>query len=171
MSFKKATVDSVEPVGPSDEDIPPGAEASSVGDIRVLTDKLDTDDLSVNHYELGPGESFTVSIHKHDVQEELFYILSGTVTFESESEKVTVESGEIIRIPPGTFQLGTNYGDKPATSLALGAPREYEEKTEWLIDCEECGHRTVHVFGEAEAEREYRYECTDCGSETYRVSG
>lgn len=171
MSFNKISVDSIEPVGPSDENIPPGAEANSVGDVRVLSDKLETDGLSVNHYELDPGESFTVSIHKHEVQEELFYIFSGVVTFESESETMAVESGEIIRIPPKTFQLGTNYGDKQATSLALGAPRKYEEKTEWLVYCEECGDRTVHVFGETEAEGEYRYECTDCGSETYRVSG
>jgi len=170
MSFEKVTIDAVEPVGPRDEDIPPGAEADSVGGIRVLSDELDTDGISVNYYELTPGESFTVSIHRHGVQKELFYIVSGTVTFESESEEMTVESGEIIRIPPGTFQLGTNYGDEPATGLALGVPREYEEETEWLVECEECGHRTVHIFSEAEVDGEYRYECADCGSETYRVS-
>lgn len=170
MSFEKVTIDAVEPVGPSDEDIPPGAEADSVGGIRVLSDELDTDGVSVNYYELNPGESFTVSIHRHGVQEELFYIVSGTVTFESEEERTTVESGEIIRIPPGTFQLGTNYGDEPATGLALGAPRDYEEETEWLVECGECGNRTVHIFGEAEVAGEFRYECTDCGGETYRVS-
>lgn len=69
---------------------------------------------------------------------------------------INAEAGEIIRIPPGTFQLGTNYGD--------------EEETEWLVDCEECGERTIHIFGEAETDGEYRYECTECGGETYRVS-
>jgi len=170
MPYQKVTIDAVDPVGPSDEDIPPGAEADSVGGIRVLTDELDTDNVSINQYELAPGESFTVSIHRHDVQEELFYIESGTVTFESEATETTVEAGEIIRIPPGTFQLGTNNGDEQATGLAIGAPREYEEETEWLVDCEECGERTIHIFGETETDGEYRYECTDCGVETYRVS-
>lgn len=170
MPFKKVTIEEVNQVGPDKEDIPPGAKADSVGGIRVLSEKLDIEDVSVNHYELAPGESFTVSIHRHGVQEELFYIISGSVTFESDSEEMTVESGELIRIPPRTFQLGTNYDDELATGLAIGAPREYEEETEWLIDCDECGQRTVHVFGEADAEGEYRYECTNCGGETYRVS-
>lgn len=170
MSFKKVTIETVEPVGPSDEDIPPGAVANSVGGIRALSDELDTNGVSVNHYELDPGESFTVSIHRHGVQEELFYIVSGTVTFKSDAEETTVEAGEIIRIPPGEFQLGTNTGEDRATGLAIGAPRDYEEETEWLVLCEECGERTVHLFDEAETEGEYRYECTSCGSETYRVS-
>lgn len=170
MSFKKVTIEAVEPVGPNDEQIPPSAAADSVGAIRALSDELDTDGVSINHYELAPGESFTVSIHRHGVQEELFYIESGTVTFESDEAETTVKAGEIIRIPPGTFQLGTNHGDDPATGLAIGAPREYEEETEWLVGCTECGGQTVHVFGESEADGQYRYECTNCGTETFRVS-
>jgi uncharacterized cupin superfamily protein len=170
MPFEKVTIDAVELVGPSDEAVPPGAEADSVGGVRILSDGLDTDSVSINQYELNPGESSTVSIHRHWVQEELFYIVSGTVTFESQSAEMAAEAGEIVRIPPGTFQLGTNEGDDQATALAIGAPQEYEEETEWLVDCEVCGDRTINVYGEAEADGEYRFECIDCGNETFRVS-
>ena len=68
MPFKKVAIEAVEPVGPNDEQIPPGAEADSVGAIRVLTGALDTDGVSINHYEFAPGESFTVSIHGHGVR-------------------------------------------------------------------------------------------------------
>ncbi|WP_284012612.1 cupin domain-containing protein [Halobaculum litoreum] len=136
----------------------------------MLSDELDTDGVSVNHYTLDPGESFRVSTHRHGVQEEIFYIVSGAVTFGSDAAETTVEAGELVRIPPGTSQLGTNDGDTPATGLAIGAPREYEEETEWLVECPDCDERTVHTFGEAATEGEYRYECTGCGHETYRVS-
>jgi mannose-6-phosphate isomerase-like protein (cupin superfamily) len=82
-------------LSPPDENIPDGAIADSVGDARSLTGTLDTTGLSMNYYGLVPGENFTVSSHRHSVQEELFYIQSGTATFETE---ITVNAGEVLRL-------------------------------------------------------------------------
>lgn len=142
----------------------------SVGAARPLAEPLGATGLSVNYYRLAPGESFTVSPHRHSAQEEVFYVQSGTATFETDAGDATVSAGEIVRIPPGTFQLGTNRGDERVVALALGAPREYQDDTEWLVDCEACGERTIHVFGETDAEGEYVYRCTECDGETFRVS-
>lgn len=183
--MEKVSIDDIEPLSPDARDVPDGARADAVGGARILTDPLGTTDLSINHYELEPGESFSVSTHRHGTQEELFYVISGTATFEigdgearsvsdnrsrSDDGVVTVGAGEVVRIPPGTFQFGTNDGNEPVTALALGAPRDYEDETEWLVRCEDCDERTVHVFEETAETGEYVYRCRNCEGETFRVS-
>ena len=168
--MKKVAIEDTEPVAPPDENIPEGAMADSIGDARQLSEPLDATGLSINYYELAPGESFAHSSHRHSTQEEVFYIQSGTVTFETESVDMMVDAGEIVRVPPGTFQLGTNYGDERVTAIALGAPREYEENTRYLVDCEECGERTAQVFEHVGGKDEFICRCTDCDTETHRIS-
>lgn len=167
--MERVSVADVESRAPSDEAVPPGAMAEAVGGARVLAEPLGIEGLSMNHYELDAGESLTLSKHRHGEQEEVFYVLSGTVTFETEDGEETLGADEAVRVPPGEFQLGTNREESPATVLALGAPREYRTDTEWLVDCEACGERTTHVFGPAEADDEYVYRCTECEGATHRV--
>jgi len=52
----------------------------------------------------------------------VFYVLSGTATFETEAGEVTVDAGEAIRFVPGEFQQGSNRGDERVVALAPGAP-------------------------------------------------
>ncbi|RRJ29956.1 cupin domain-containing protein [Halocatena pleomorpha] len=168
--MEKVTIKDIEPQSPPDENIPNGAMASSIGDARLLSEPLGTIGLAINYYELDPGESFAHSSHRHSNQEEVFYIQSGTVTFETETGKITVTAGEILHIPPGTFQFGINHGDEQVTAITLGAPREYEENTQYLIDCDECGERTTQVFERLEEQNEFITRCTDCDTETHRIS-
>lgn len=88
--------------------------------------------------------------------------------FETETGEITVNAGEVLRVPPGMFQLGTNHGDERVTAITLGAPREYQEETQWLVECDKCSERTVHIL-EQEEEGDYLYRCMDCDTETYRV--
>lgn len=168
--MEKVTIEDIEPLSPPDENIPSGAMATSVGDARPLSEPLDTTGLAINYYELDPGESFAHSSHRHSNQEEMFYIQSGTATFETETGDITVNAGKVLRVPPGTFQLGTNYEDEPVTAITLGAPREYDGKNHYLIDCEECGERTEQIFEQIEEQNEFICRCTDCGTETHRIS-
>jgi len=80
--------------------------------MRPLTDALGTTDVAINYYELEPGDSFAFAYHRHEVQEEVFYVQSGTATFETEDGAVTVDAGELIRFVPGEFQRGWNRGDE-----------------------------------------------------------
>jgi mannose-6-phosphate isomerase-like protein (cupin superfamily) len=168
--MEKVTIEDIEPLAPPDENIPEGAMADTIGGARPLSEPLNATELSINHYKLAPGESFAHSSHQHSNQEEVFYVQSGTVTFETEHEDLTVDAGEILRVPPRTFQLGTNCGDERVTALALGAPREYEENTRYLIDCEECGERTAQVFEHVDDKDEFISRCIDCDTETHRIS-
>ncbi|MEF8900824.1 MAG: cupin domain-containing protein [Halovenus sp.] len=51
---------------------------------RPLGRELATDHVNVNYFELAPGETFAFGYHRHPEQEEVFYVLEGTATFETE---------------------------------------------------------------------------------------
>jgi uncharacterized cupin superfamily protein len=168
--MEKVAIEDIEPQSPEDENIPDGAMANSIGDARLLSEALGTTGLAINYYELEPGESFAHSSHRHSNQEEVFYIQSGTATFRTETGDTTVDAGEILRVPPGTFQFGINDEDEPVTAITLGAPREYEEDTQYLIDCAECGERTPQVFELLDDQNEFIARCTDCKTISHRIS-
>jgi len=65
---------------------------------------LGTEHVAMNYFELAPGDAFAGGVHAHGDQEEVFYVLSGTATFEvgPERERVDVEAGELIRFAPGS---------------------------------------------------------------------
>lgn len=138
--------------------------------MRHLTTPLGTSDFAINYYELEPGDSFAFAYHRHGVQEEVFYVQSGTATFETESGEVDVDTGEIVRFPPGEFQRGWNYGDDRVIALALGAPLEYGEQIK-LRDCPKCGESTDNKLERRSDSDTSTGDivvaiCKDCGTET-----
>lgn len=132
---------------------------------RNLTRPLGTTDVALNYYELEPGDAFSYAYHNHEIQEELFYVIEGTATFETEAGPVEVGRGEIIRFPPGEYQRGTNQGSRRVVALAWGAPLEYGEMDK-RRDCPECGAFTSQVFDTVGDE--YVASCRECGTETGR---
>jgi uncharacterized cupin superfamily protein len=135
--------------------------------MRQLTEPLGATDLALNYYELEPGDSFAFAYHSHEVQEELFYVQSGTATFETEDGDVTVEAGEIIRFDRGEFQRGWNRSDERVVALALGAPLEYGEQ-EKLRYCPDCEADTDSRLKSAAADDAVVARCNRCGTETGR---
>jgi len=134
---------------------------------RSLTAPLGATDVSLNYYELAPGDSFAFGYHAHAEQEEVFDVQSGTATFETESGDVEVEAGEVARFGPGEFQRGVNRGDERVVALALGAPRE-AGGLELRRDCPDCGERTRNGIERADDADALVTRCEDCGAETGR---
>jgi len=66
---------------------------------RPIGDTLGTTDVSINHYELAPGESLSGGLHAHHDQEEIFVVLEGTAAFDvgPERDRIDVTAGEAIR--------------------------------------------------------------------------
>ncbi|WP_306055727.1 cupin domain-containing protein [Natronococcus wangiae] len=147
------------------DDVEVPATNSPADVVRPISRALGTTDLAMNYFELAPGESFGYAYHRHNDQEEVFYLQTGTATFETESGEIEVDSGEAIRFAPGEFQLGRNQSDERVAALALGAPRDTED-IEYLLDCSECGERTVHTSAVAEEGDEIVIHCSECGTET-----
>ncbi|WP_458208500.1 cupin domain-containing protein [Haladaptatus sp. NG-SE-30] len=134
---------------------------------RGLSKPLGTENLAINYYELASGESFAFGYHAHEDQEEVFYIQSGSVTFETEDGDVAVEAGEVVRFAPGEFQQGVNEGDERVVALALGAPRE-SDLVEMRRECPDCGERTPNTIEMAESKDALVTRCLGCGAETGR---
>lgn len=134
---------------------------------RNLTRPLGTEDVALNYYELASGDSFAYAYHNHGIQEELFYVIEGTATFETDAGDVDVGPGEVVRFPPGEYQRGTNRGEERVVALALGAPLDYGEMDK-RRDCPDCGTFTSQAFGMDGTD--YVATCSECGTETGRWS-
>ncbi len=142
---------------------------SPASEKRPLSKALGADHCALNYYELAPGETFGFGYHRHSDQEELFYVLSGTATFETDDGDVTVDSGEAIRFAPGEWQLGRNDGDDRVVALALGAPAETGE-TDIRRDCPECGSRQAVRIEPTDGRDALRAICETCDTELARES-
>jgi len=134
-----------------------------------LSEPLGATDFAINHYDLDPGEGFSGVFHTHLDQEEAFYVISGTATFEyaeeplAEPETVEVGPDEAIRFAPGEYQSGTNEGDEPVEALAFGAPLNSEKPVRVRGPCPDCGEEALTLlFGEGEVGT----VCPGCGAES-----
>jgi len=157
--MEKIAIDDVETGGMGD------------ADVRRLADPLGTTDVAINHYALEPGERFSGGLHTHMDQEEVFYVLAGTATFETpasgsdgehaSSDEVVVDAGELIRFAPGEYQSGKNAGEEPVRALALGAPKESED-VRVPETCRDCGHENMRFIP---GEDGFTLVCPECGTE------
>lgn len=134
---------------------------------RPVSDELGTSDVAMNYYELDPGDSFAFGYHRHHDQEEVFYILEGTVTFETEDDSFRAQAGEFVRFAPGEFQRGVNESDSRVVGLALGAPRDSED-IDILRECEDCGERTQQRIELMDDRDALVSVCEGCGGTTGR---
>jgi mannose-6-phosphate isomerase-like protein (cupin superfamily) len=150
----------------SADEIEPQAMGDDI-DRRGLAEPLGATDVAINRYVLEPGEAFSGGLHAHLDQEELFYVVEGTATFEyrtdpgGESETVTVGPAEAVRFAPGDYQQGRNESDERVVALALGAPKE---TTEGRVaqPCPECDS---DVLALAPADEGFLLVCPDCDTE------
>lgn len=150
------------------EDVEPADSNSPADSVRYLTSALDTENVAINHFELGPGDSIGYAYHRHLDQEEVFFVEGGVVTFQTEQENVEVGPGEIVRFAPGEFQLGRNRGEERARVLAIGAPRETSE-LEYLLECPICEERTIHDPELSDDRSAFLAYCRECGERTREI--
>lgn len=136
--------------------------------MRHLTDPLGCSDLAINYYELAPGDSFAFAFHEHAKQEEVFVVLSGTATWETEEGTTEVGPMEAVRFPAGELQRGWNCGDERVVALALGAPLEYGDSPKY-DDCPHCGAEVeISIERPDDAEDVVHTVCAECGGEVSR---
>jgi mannose-6-phosphate isomerase-like protein (cupin superfamily) len=135
-------------------------------DRRGLAGPLGTGDLAVNRSVLDPGDSFSGTVHTHLDQEEVFYVLEGTATFEhapeATGETATVEAGEVVRVAPGEYQVGRNESDEAVVALALGAPKDTTEgRRRQPCPADDCGAGALAITMGSDG---MAFECPDCGT-------
>lgn len=81
--------------------------------------------LGAHCFEAEPGQQLPLACHYHEEQEELLYVLSGTLTAETPEETFEVSAGEAFVVEPGSPQrtFVDAGAEEPARVLAVGAPR------------------------------------------------
>lgn len=92
--------------------------------LRSISDAVGLSNLGVHVYEAAPGEQLPLAYHSHDEQEELFYVLAGTLSVETPEETVTVDAGEVFAVGPESPHRAFDDADAgaPVRVLAIGAP-------------------------------------------------
>jgi len=136
---------------------------------RPLGEALGAEELALNHFELDPGDAFGFGYHCHPDQEELFYLLEGEATFETEDGEVTVGAGEAVRFAPGEWQLGRNEGEGRVVALALGAPAD-ASGADIRRECPDCDERTPAEIERADGESGLVTVCQECDAVTGEFS-
>ena len=77
----------------------------------------------INQIRLRPGQRGR--IHKHLHQEEVYLVLSGTLTLGVDGEERELTQGEIVRVAPEVRRQLVNRSDEDCLLLALGGAIEH----------------------------------------------
>jgi mannose-6-phosphate isomerase-like protein (cupin superfamily) len=64
-------------------------------------------------------------IHRHERQEEVYFVLEGTLTLVVEGEDQAVERGELVRVAPEVRRQLVNRGPERVVMVALGGDGEH----------------------------------------------
>jgi mannose-6-phosphate isomerase-like protein (cupin superfamily) len=87
---------------------------------------LKSDSLSVIQERMPPQTA--EHLHYHEQAQQVFYILSGTATFEVENDLKTVNAGESIHIKPTTKHRIFNNGNEDLNFLVVSEPKSHGDR-------------------------------------------
>lgn len=76
----------------------------------------------------GPGA------HSHDVNEELFYVVEGTMTFLVGDRHVDAPAGSFLRVPAGVMHDFENNTARPAAVLNVFIPGGFESNMPAIVE-------------------------------------
>ncbi|MFB6268707.1 MAG: cupin domain-containing protein [Halobacterium sp.] len=107
-------------IDPDDVDVPEGRPC----EYRSLTEPAGLENMAVNVFRADPGEQVPLAYHYHETQEEVFYVVSGTLSVETPEETFEVAEGELFAAEPESPHRAHNPedADEAVELLAVGAP-------------------------------------------------
>ena len=105
------------------------------GAMRFLTGPLDAVQVAMTHRVMPAGSGGKGSYgHRHKTQEEIYYVISGTLQFKLEDKVIDVPAGTAVRVAPSTTRSVWNEGPEEAElvicSIRLDDPRADGELVE-----------------------------------------
>lgn len=87
---------------------------------------LQTDSLSVIQEQMPPGTS--EQLHLHHKAQQVFFILSGTATFELDGVEVQLKPMESLHVPEGTRHFIANKGEGALVFLVISEPKAHGDR-------------------------------------------
>jgi mannose-6-phosphate isomerase-like protein (cupin superfamily) len=117
-----------------------GARFSSLDELgdgygfRKVRAALEVSAFGVNAIVMPPG--FEGFLHYHDVQDELYFVHSGTARFEADGEERLLGPGSLVHVDSTTPRRFSNGGDDDLVVLVVGGKGGYVERDGHLVDPE-----------------------------------
>src|SRR3954451_6781774 len=102
------------------DDVPDAFGGQYPGSMRFLTEPLGTTQVAFTHRVMPPKSGGKGSYgHRHRTQEEVYFVVSGTLQFKLEDEVVDVEGGTAVRVAPGVARSVWNGSDEDAEMIIV----------------------------------------------------
>ena len=111
------------------------------GEMRFLTEGLGTEQVAFTYRRMEPETGSKGAYgHRHKTQEEIYFVISGTLEFKLDDEVVSVGPHTAVRVAPptvrGVWNAGPDDAELVICSVRLDDPREDGEIVEgfWPAD-------------------------------------
>lgn len=90
------------------------------GKMRFLAPELGTEQVAFTHRTMPPGAGGKGGYgHRHKTQEEIYFVVSGTLEFKLDDEVMELGPGTAVRIPQATVRSVHNSSDSDAELIIV----------------------------------------------------
>jgi mannose-6-phosphate isomerase-like protein (cupin superfamily) len=102
------------------DDVPDVFGGKYPGVMRMLSGPLSSEQVAFTYRVMPPGSGGKGSYgHRHRTQEEVYFVVSGTLQFKLEDEVVDVGAGTAVRVAPGVTRSVWNGSDADADLIIV----------------------------------------------------
>ena len=102
-------------------------------EIRLMREQLGLRNFAVTFERFGGGWKPTRG-HRHGIQEEVYFLVSGRAQAKLDEEVVELEPWTALRVPPETARAFRAAGDEDAVFVAIAAPQADFGDIEFIQD-------------------------------------
>ena len=102
-------------------------------EIRLMREKLGLRNFAVTFERFGGGWAPTRG-HRHGVQEEVYFLVSGRAQAKLDDEVIELEPWTAVRVPPETARAFRAAGDEDAVFVTIAAPQADFGDIEFIPD-------------------------------------
>ncbi|MDH3227680.1 MAG: cupin domain-containing protein [Thermoleophilia bacterium] len=102
-------------------------------DIRFLREPLGLRNFAVTYERFGAGWR-PARGHRHGIQEEVFFLVSGRAQAKLDGTVIDLEPWTAVRVPPETPRAFRATTDEDAVFVTIGAPQAGMDDVEFLPD-------------------------------------
>jgi uncharacterized cupin superfamily protein len=116
-------------------DVPDIFEGQYPGAMRFMTEALGARQVAITHRAMPPRSGGKGSYgHRHKTQEEIYYVLAGTLQFKLDDQIIDVPSGTAIRVAPAVARSIWNDGPDDAELMICSTRLEHPRADGELIE-------------------------------------
>jgi mannose-6-phosphate isomerase-like protein (cupin superfamily) len=88
---------------------------------------------SISEWTLEPGCG-GVGAHRHDANDDVFYVIEGTAEFLLDGETIVAPAGTFVRVAPGVEHDFFNRSEQPVRFLNIYVPGGFEDDMPGIVD-------------------------------------